>query len=97
MRTWNCTSTMKAHAQATTKAHPQTAMKAHTQTTTKAHAQTTTLKAGIITKKKMARKSHPDLFEFIEVIQAAAEVTIEQLSGADGRVRAKKRKVVHGT
>ena len=46
--------------------------------------------------KKMARKAHPNLFEFIEVIQkeqAAAEVTIEQLSGA-GRVRAKKRKVV---
>ena len=44
----------------------------------------------------MARKVHPNLFEFTEVIQkehAATEVTIEQLSGA-GRVRAKKRKVV---
>ena len=41
---------------------------------------------------KMAQKVHPNLFEFIEVIQkkqAAAEVTIEQLSGA-GRVRAKE-------
>ena len=46
--------------------------------------------------KKMARKAHPNLFEFIEVIQkeqATAEVTIEQLSGA-GRVRAKKSNVV---
>ena len=45
---------------------------------------------------KMARKAHPNLFEFIEVIQkeqATTEVTIEQLSGA-GRVRAKKSKVV---
>ena len=44
----------------------------------------------------MARKAHPNLYEFIEVIQkeqAIAEVTIEQLSGA-GRVRAKKSKVV---
>ena len=46
--------------------------------------------------KKIARKAHPKLFEFIEVIQkeqATAEVTIEQLSEA-GRVRAKKSKVV---
>ena len=46
--------------------------------------------------KKMAWKAHPNLFEFIEVIQkeqVTAEVTIEQLSGA-GRVRANKRKVV---
>ena len=44
----------------------------------------------------MAWKAHPNLFEFVEVIQkeqTAAEVTIEQRSGA-GRVRAKKRKVV---
>ena len=44
----------------------------------------------------MARKAHPNLFEFVEVIQkeqGTAEVTIEQLSGG-GRVTAKKRKVV---
>ena len=44
----------------------------------------------------MAWKAHPNLFEFIGVIQkeqAAAEVTIDQLSAAGG-VRAKKRKVV---
>ena len=45
----------------------------------------------------MARKAHPNLFEFVEVLQKeqdTAEVTnIEQLSGG-GRVRAKKRKVV---
>ena len=44
----------------------------------------------------MAQKVHPNLFEFIEVIQkeqATAEVTIEQLSGAGG-VRAKQRNVV---
>ena len=48
--------------------------------------------------KKISRKAHPNLFEFIEVIQnehAAAEVTIEQLSGA-GRVRAKRKVVRRG-
>ena len=43
--------------------------------------------------KKMVRKAHPNLFEFIEVIQkeqAAAEVTAIRIE----RVRAKKRKVV---
>ena len=44
----------------------------------------------------MARKAHPNLFEFVEVIQieqTATEVTIEQLSGG-GRATAKKRKMV---
>ena len=44
----------------------------------------------------LKKLAHPNLFEFVEVIQkeqAATEVTIEQLSGG-GRVRAKKRKVV---
>ena len=40
-----------------------------TSSTMMAHAQTITLKAGIIGFKKMARKAHPNLFEFVEVIQ----------------------------
>ena len=44
----------------------------------------------------MAQKAHPNLFEFVEVIQkeqGTTEVTIEKLSG-HGRVRAKKSKAV---
>ena len=40
--------------------------------------------------------AHPNLYEFIEIIQreqAATEVTIQQLEGG-GRLRAKRRKVV---
>ena len=46
--------------------------------------------------KRTVRKAHPDLYEFIEIIQreqAATEVTIQQLEGG-GRLQAKRRKAV---
>ena len=58
--------------------------------TTMAHAQTIALKTGIIAFKKWHGRHIPISFQ---KEQAAAEVTIEQLSGGR-RVRAKKRKVV---
>ena len=46
--------------------------------------------------KRAARKAHPNLYEFIEIIQreqAVTEVTIQQLEGG-GRLRAKRRKII---
>ena len=46
--------------------------------------------------KRAARKAHPNLYEFIEIIQkeqAVTEVTIQQLE-EEGRLRAKRRKAV---